>query len=73
MERRYEELDNKTRNKLTKLNSINQEDRDEKKEFENKIEEIIEERENWRDLLYQEKQKHKETVDKCKVTRRVSA
>ena len=39
------------------------------KEFENKLEELTEEKENWRDLLYQEKQNSQQIKERCKITR----
>ena len=38
------------------------------KEYETKLEELTEERENWRDLLYQEKQSHMQTRERCRLT-----
>lgn len=37
------------------------------KEYECRLEELVEEKENWRDLLYQEKQTHAQTKEKCNV------
>lgn len=42
------------------------------REYENKLEELTEEKENWRDLLYQEKQNHAQTREKCRFISRTA-
>ena len=64
------DTENRFANQVTNLTVKGNSNTHTVKEYENKLEELTEERENWRDLLYQEKQSHMQTKEKCELNSR---